>query len=101
MLFVHESYAGEIISYVMVVEQPEPYVWSVATKPQFRGQGLATKLLSEAIEWYRIKGAKHLELTVNVNNPAQKLYFDLGFRAVQVFRKYYGEASGLRMRRTL
>jgi ribosomal protein S18 acetylase RimI-like enzyme len=100
-LFVYEE-SGDILAYVLVVTNPlDPYIWSVATVRRYRGNGFATELLNEAIEWYRIKGDKKIELTVNTDNPAQKLYFDLGFRVKQVMGRYYGLQDGLRMRRTL
>jgi ribosomal protein S18 acetylase RimI-like enzyme len=91
----------KIVAYALLVADSGPYVWSVATHPTFRSRGFAGALLDEAAEWHRLDGAQKMDLTVNVNNPAQKLYFDHGFRAVQVYRRYYGEAAGLRMRRSL
>lgn len=100
-IFVY-NFGGRIVSYVLVTKDGgEGYVWSVATTKEYRSRGISTGLMQEAIQWCRIAGMRRLELTVNVDNPAQKLYFDLGFRVVTIFKKYYGEASGLRMRRYL
>ena len=101
-IFVHEV-NQQIVSYVLVMKDGPAagYIWSVATTREFRSRGIASGLISDAIQWCRISGMQRLELTVNVDNPAQKLYFDLGFRVVTIFKKYYGEASGLRMRRYL
>lgn len=99
-VFLHSKY-GEIDAYAIVNgRESEPYLWSIATRKEFRGLGIASRLLKEIIEWYRGK-ATQIELTTNVNNPAQKLYFDHGFRVIRVLPKYYGGASGLRMRRML
>ncbi len=78
-----------------------PYLWSLAVDPSNRGRGLGSGLLEEIAATYRAQGETKIELTVNVNNSAQKLYFDHGFRVIRVVPKYYGEASGLRMRRML
>src|SRR5258708_7552374 len=100
-LFVHEV-ENEVVAYAIVVDDGgSPYLWSIATKKDFRGRGIAKGLLWEIIEWYQIKHEDSITLTVNVNNPAQKLYFDHGFRAVKVTPRYYGENAGLRMRRHL
>jgi ribosomal protein S18 acetylase RimI-like enzyme len=100
-IFVHEV-NSKIVSYVLVTKDGgEGYVWSVATAKEYRSRGIASGLIQDAIQWCRIAGMRRLELTVNVDNPAQKMYFDLGFRVVTIFKKYYGEASGLRMRRYL
>lgn len=100
-LFIHEI-EHEVVAYAIVVtDGGEPYIWSLATKKEFRDRGIASGLLWEIVECYLDKHAKCIALTVNVNNPAQKLYFDYGFRAVKVTPRYYGENAGLRMRRSL
>lgn len=78
-----------------------PFLWSLAVEPHQRGRGDGTFLLGEVIHYFEWLHAEQMDLTVHVNNPAQKLYFDHGFRAIRVLPRYYGEASGLRMRRKL
>lgn len=78
-----------------------PYIKSIAVTPCWRKQGIASGLLAEIILYYSKKNEERIDLTVNVDNPAQKLYFDHGFRAVRVLQNFYGETSGLRMRRKL
>ncbi len=87
-------------SYAIVSEQGgQPFIWSIATDPLRRQQGLAAMLLREIIGYYRDLGKGRIDLTVHIDNPAQKLYFDHGFRVVRAIPRYYGEESGLRMRR--
>lgn len=78
-----------------------PFLWSIATERFYRNCGIAKGLLSEIIGHYRSQHEEKIDLTVNVNNPAQKLYFDQGWRAFKVYPKYYGVDDGLRMRRIL
>lgn len=94
----------KIVAYAMVVlDAPVggPYIWSIATDKEFRHRGYAGGLLTEIIDWANGRHYAYVELTCNVNNPAQKLYFDFGFRVTLVQKRYYGEFSGLRMRRKL
>lgn len=99
--FVHEI-ESRIVAYAIVVtDGGEPYIWSIATKKEFRGRGIASGLLREICDFYHARYAKCVALTVNADNPAQKLYFDQGFRVVKYTPRYYGEFAGLRMRRYL
>lgn len=77
-----------------------PYLWSIAVKKEYRGCGVASLLLEEIISFYK-KTDYWIALSVHTDNPAQKLYFDHGFRVIKVLPKYYGKDNGLRMRRTL
>lgn len=98
-----EEVDHKIVSYALVVNAAVggPYIWSLATAREFRSRGFAGRMLGEIINWAFDRHYPHIELTVNVNNPAQKLYFDHGFRAMRVDPRYYGETSGLRMRRKI
>jgi ribosomal protein S18 acetylase RimI-like enzyme len=81
----------------------EPYIWAIATDPAERGRGLAGKVLDEIEDYVReLKNATGIGLTTNTNNPAQKLYFDKGYRVLKHLPGYYGPGeSGLFMRRPL
>jgi len=79
----------------------QPYLWALATTPAYRKTGYGSRLLTEVINWCWEQHAERLELSVSVNNPAQKLYFDHGFRVIRVLPRFYGEVNGLRMRRSL
>lgn len=102
------GYGGRIMAFAMVtIDRGQPFIWMIATDPSLRKHGYATMLLKEIIHYYSLGSLpdrdypSRIDLTVNVNNPAQKLYFDFGWRAVKVIPRYYGDMSGLRMRRPL
>lgn len=75
-----------------------PYLWSIFVRPRYQGDGHGKKMLALACDRY-----PKLELHVRNDNPAQKLYFDHGFRVVEVCPKWYridGKfVPGLKMRR--
>ena len=102
-VFVDEECERAFRGYAIVNRDgaSQPFLWSLATDPTWRGRGVATRLLKEIIGYYSRAGADRIDLTVKVDNPAQKLYFDQGWRATRVFPRYYGTEAGIRMRRTL
>lgn len=102
---VFAGFVGEVIGFAIVIDYMdnyEPLIWSIAVHPDKRGQGIATRMLMEIEEDVRFHFAKQIRLTVNVNNPAQKLYFDAGFRVKNILRKHYlEEGDGLMMVKNL
>jgi ribosomal protein S18 acetylase RimI-like enzyme len=104
-VFVSRSTGSEstITAFAIVTDRVGgPYIWSIATHPGLRGCGLGTKLLREIEEHYRLAGCQSISLTCKPTNPAQKLYFDRGYRVENVIRGYYGsEGNGLFFRRVL
>lgn len=80
----------------------EPYLWSIAVNPHFQGRGVGGNLLREIIKAYTLNKNSQITLHVHPDNPAQKLYFDYGFRVTAIARKWFMEGGyGLVMRRTL
>lgn len=64
-------------------QQGELYVDSLAVKPQFRGRGIATKLLQATIKKAHEQNIPAVGLLVDKGNPlAEKLYHKVGFRYV-------------------
>ena len=62
----------------------------LAVHPNYRGKGLARKLVENVIEQERKAGKKALRLDVIENNTtAEKLYQKLGFRYIQAKTLYY------------
>lgn len=55
----------------------------MAVLPGFRGKGIGTALLKRLIEDAREAGYPALSLSVDVRNPAYKLYCKLGFGCVE------------------
>ena len=87
---------------VSEIDAGAPYIWSVATYPAYRGKGLATALIHEFEKHYIALGYDRSWLHTKVENPAQKLYFDLGYRVASFVPHIYGLGRhGLTMRKQL
>ena len=82
------------------ISDGHPYIWSVATHPTQRGTGVASRLIQEFEKHYATEGHKHFWLHVRTENPAQKLYFDAGYRVASYLHNLYGpQQHGLIMRK--
>lgn len=70
-------------------------VWDIRVHPDYRQQGIGTKLFQEAVEWARNKGYKQLCVeTQNINIPACKFYIKQGCRLGGINRyAYYHDPS--------
>lgn len=87
---------------VSEIAKGAPYIWSVATYPAYRGKGIATSLIQEFEKHYKSAGYTKAWLHVKAENPAQKLYFDLGYRIASFEPNIYGpHVHGLIMRKSL
>jgi ribosomal protein S18 acetylase RimI-like enzyme len=86
-----DSVIGFLIS---STELDKALIWSVVTSPNRRKKGVAAQLIAEAEKFY---AGKELYLYVDVNNPAQKLYFDCGFRSRAILKKFYGDLDAIEM----
>lgn len=87
---------------VSQIDQDNPYIWSVSTRSTHRGRGIATLLLNEFEKYYRAhrEGYTCLWLHTRVENPAQKLYFNLGYRVTAVVPNLYAVGQhGLTMKK--
>lgn len=73
------------------------YIGTVAVRTSYHGRGIGTKLISMAEDFYRQKGQRYINLAVNSVNPAQVLYFRLGYRISRFSKKN----SQLNMRKPL
>lgn len=67
------------------------HVVSIAVLPEYRRRGIATALMSRAMDTMKNKyGASEVYLEVRVSNePAIRLYEKLGFTKVRILRGYY------------
>jgi ribosomal-protein-alanine N-acetyltransferase len=90
-----------IIGFAIVKNIEEPYIWSIAVDPEFQGRFVGSNLLREIIRRYTLEKCSTITLHVRDDNPAQKLYFDQGFRVAAVAENYFDPHNGLFMRRTL
>ena len=78
------AYAGVWISF------EEAQVTNVAVHPDYRGQGIGTKLFARLIEEVKIRGATAITLEVRPSNKAAiKLYENFGLRSVGRRKGYY------------
>jgi GNAT superfamily N-acetyltransferase len=54
-----------------------PYLLSMFTEPAYRGKGLATRIVREAIAWAKAHG--YTRMTLHASRFGRKMYRDLGF----------------------
>jgi len=72
----------------MIVD--EAHIATVATHPEFRRQGIAKKLLVEALQNVYADGARSALLEVRASNEAaQRMYREFGFEEVGRRKRYY------------
>lgn len=93
---------GEMIGYILTeMKEGEVYLTQVAVLLEHRGYGIATKLIHTA-ENDHAPFHDIMWLQVQSDNPAQKLYFDLGYRVTKVEKDLYAPGkNGLRMEKVL
>jgi len=88
---------GTVIGFIIgKLKNQLPYINNVAVDKAHRSKGIATKLIKQfesAYELVQKPENKFLWLQVETNNPAQKLYFDLGYRVHWVDENYYGQGK--------
>jgi ribosomal protein S18 acetylase RimI-like enzyme len=98
----HTLAAGGILGFAIVRNVTDPYLWNIAVDPQWHGGGIGGKMLDHIIDRYTKTGySMKITLHCNEKNPAQKLYFDHGFRVTAVVQNYFNPDSGLLMERRL
>ena len=78
-----------------------PYIWNIAVDPAYQGRSVGGNLLRQIIKRYTLAKQKQITLHVNAQNPAQKLYFDYGFRVKSIEKDYFKPDDGLIMTRLL
>lgn len=93
---------GKIAGFLSVIKNYDcADVMMIATDLKYRRNGVATKLLSEAIGMLKNLGVNRLLLEVNETNiGAIELYKKLGFKQISIRKKYYkGQFDALIMER--
>jgi ribosomal protein S18 acetylase RimI-like enzyme len=79
-----------------------PLLRSIAVLREYRGRGLGREMLDEIAEYFALNHAEKITLHCKVDNPAQKLYFDAGYRVMDRIKDYYApEGDGLTMEKML
>src|SRR5215212_10048406 len=72
----------------------EVHINNIAVRPELRGRGFGSALLSRVIEEGRAVGAARATLEVRrSNDDARRLYERFGFRVAGVRRDYYTDAT--------
>ena len=79
---------GKVASMLYVVplemwEQRVAYIYAVATLPEYRGRGIASKLLSEALRYVEESGEFDCAALIPSSTESKRLYERLGFVDVQ------------------
>jgi [ribosomal protein S18]-alanine N-acetyltransferase len=83
--------AGYLV-YWQVVDETQLH--NIAVRRDMRRQGIASRLLGEAVRCSRVKGAKWLTLEVRRSNLiAQRFYEKFGFSVRGIRRGYYTDTS--------
>lgn len=84
------------------VAADEGELFRIGTLTEFRGRGIAKKLLGELLEKMREKGAAVCFLEVRSRNAAAiALYEKTGFERVSVRKNYYPDDDAVVMRKDL
>ena len=86
---------GKLVGYAgMWVLFEEAHITNVAVLPQYRGRGLATRLMLSMMERASLLGATSMTLEVRENNlTAQRLYGRLGFSQNGYRPRYYSDTG--------
>jgi ribosomal protein S18 acetylase RimI-like enzyme len=64
------------------------FIKDLAVQPDRRGQGLGSALIHEALQAFKQRGASHVDLKVDADNPsgALRLYCSHGFEEIESYR---------------
>ena len=85
--FIHKE-NGAVVSMLFVVplqmwEKRVAYIYAVATKPEYRGRGIASHLLKGAVQYICTGGNFDLAALIPSSNESKRLYERLGFLDMQ------------------
>lgn len=81
---------GVLVGSLLALPTKSIYIASLAVLPGYQGQGIGKRLM---LEVERDQNPSSLWLHVNATSPAQKFYFDLGYRVTKVVQRFYGSKS--------
>ncbi|STO09295.1 MULTISPECIES: ribosomal protein S18-alanine N-acetyltransferase [Exiguobacterium] len=85
---VHERRVIGFVGVWQIVD--EGHITNIAVLPEYRGQGIGNRLLTELVAFARSKSLDALTLEVRVSNiGAQKLYEQFGFECAGRRKRYY------------
>ncbi|MGH9762651.1 MAG: ribosomal protein S18-alanine N-acetyltransferase, partial [Blastocatellia bacterium] len=83
---------GEMIAFVVGMIEPDGtgHVVALGVSPDHRRRGFGRRLMRSVERGFFDRGAKAVRLEVRTSNmPAQKLYFDMGYKIVRRMPHYY------------
>jgi ribosomal-protein-alanine N-acetyltransferase len=100
---VNDELVGFVIGRVDVARNvPFGHILTLDIEPLCRRMGIAQRLLHEIEDIFKGKGIKECRLEVREDNVAAlNLYLKFGYRKVGKLEKYYDDAHGLYLRKTL
>lgn len=89
--FAEKDNDGKILGYVCVrILYEEAQVCNIAVLPEYRRQGIATRLIYKMIEFAESEECIRCELEVNTqNDPAIGVYRKCGFQEVGLRKNFY------------
>ncbi len=95
--------AGFIIAQVEIEENLQyGHIITINVAPNYRRKYIATTLLQEMEKLLKGKGITECHLEVREdNNPAIKLYQNIGYQTMGKLEKYYGKKHGLYLKKVL
>ncbi|XEI32507.1 GNAT family N-acetyltransferase [Aeromonas veronii] len=97
-LLLVAEYEGQLVGYVLGgfgQNRSHGWVLSLAVLPEARGFGLAERMMRQMEENQQALQPQigELRLTVDPANPAQRLYYRLGYQLVAEVADYFGPAE--------
>jgi ribosomal-protein-alanine acetyltransferase len=100
---VNDEIVGFVIARVDVGKNtPLGHILTLDVEPSQRRKGIAQELLHEIENVFRERGIRECRLEVREDNVAAlNLYQKLGYKKVGKLERYYGDAHGLYLRKTL
>lgn len=98
---------GEIVGFIIGAIYAEKnlqigHILTLDVSPNYQRKGVAQKLLQEIEKIFKEKNVKTCQLEVREDNiAALRLYEKLGYKKVAVLKGYYGDAHGIRLKKSL
>ena len=92
-LLLVAEYEGQLVGYVLGgygQDRSQGWVLSLAVLPEARGFGLAERMMRQMEINQQALQISELRLTVDPANPAQRLYYRLGYQLLEEVAGYFG-----------
>ncbi|MFB0561676.1 MAG: ribosomal protein S18-alanine N-acetyltransferase [Candidatus Lokiarchaeia archaeon] len=94
-VFLKAKIYREIVGFIVgIIQAPQSTgrIYSLDIKPEFRGKGVATRLLQALETEFKVKGVTFSILEVDAKNTAAlKLYQKFGYKPKKLIKNYYGK----------